>query len=178
MKPHKINNGIPEMDFEIKVAWWPDKWIKKFFSKEKKMNKTLIEIALAEYGTKEISGSRHNMDIVNYAKNAGFAWVNDDETPWCSIFLSWAAMKANLSRSKKANARSWLSVGEETKTPETGDVAIMWRGNPNGWHGHVGIFINREKGIVRILGGNQSNEVNISEYPEEQILGYRRLTKA
>jgi len=44
MKPHKINNGIPEMDFEIKVAWWPDELIKRFFRKFKPVkNMTLRE---------------------------------------------------------------------------------------------------------------------------------------
>lgn len=170
----KPTNGIPDMDFSIKIAWWPDKFIKWFF-KKKKMAKTLIEIALAEYGTKEIEGSRHNMDIVNYAKESGFSWVNDDETPWCSIFLSWVSMKANLERSKKANARSWLDVGKEVQRPEIGDIAILWRENVNSWKGHVGIFINKENGFVRILGGNQSDEVNISRYPESQVLKYKRL---
>jgi len=165
------------MDFEIKIAWWPDKFIKRFFKKDRKMErKTLVEIALAEYGKKEIEGSRHNMDIVNYAKESGFLWVNDDETPWCSLFLNWAAMESNLERSKKANARSWLSVGKEIIAPEIGDIVVFWRNSPESWQGHVGIYINEEGEYVRVLGGNQGDQVNISKYSKKKVLGYRRLT--
>ena len=139
------------------------------------MEKTFLEIALAEYGTKEIEGSRHNMDIVNYAKESGFDWVNDDETPWCAIFINWVAMKANLKRSNKADARSWLSAGIEVKVPEVGDIVIFWRGSPESWKGHVGIYINEENNLIRVLGGNQSDQVNISKYNKEKVLGYRRL---
>jgi uncharacterized protein (TIGR02594 family) len=162
----------------LKIAWWSEKFIKLFFKKKKKMVKTLIEIALQEYGTKEISGSEHNMDIVNYAKESGFEWVNDDETPYCSIFLNWVAMKANLQRSKKANARSWLFTGNKTKTPEIGDVVVFWRNSPESWQGHVGIFINFEGETgINVLGGNQSNEINISTYSKAKVLGYRKLRK-
>jgi len=41
----------------------------------------LIKIAAAELGEKEISGSGNNPTIVNYGKESGFPWVNDDETP-------------------------------------------------------------------------------------------------
>ena len=139
------------------------------------MEKTFLEIALAEYGTKEIEGSRHNMNIVNYAKESGFDWVNDDETPWCAIFMNWVAMKANLKRSNKADARSWLSAGIEVKVPDAGDIVVFWRGSPESWKGHVGIYINEENNLIRILGGNQSDQVNISKYNKEKVLGYRRL---
>ena len=43
----------------------------------------LLEIALSQYGQKEIAGEKDNLTIVGYAKEAGHAWVNDDETPWC-----------------------------------------------------------------------------------------------
>ena len=39
---YKPNNGIPDMDFEIKIAWWPDLFIKRFF-KPKFKNMTLRE---------------------------------------------------------------------------------------------------------------------------------------
>jgi len=166
------------LNFEIKIAWWPDRFIKRFFKKKKtKMNKTLVEIALAEYGAKEILGSQHNMDIVTYAKYSGFDWVNDDETPWCSIFLNYVALKSKMERTKKANARSWLDVGIEVNHPETSDIVIFKRGNSD-WQGHVGIFINQEDDFIRVLGGNQGNEVNISTYNAKKVLGFRRLRKA
>ena len=136
-----------------------------------------LKIAFSQLGVKEIEGPVDNPTIVNYAKEAGFEWVNDDETPWCSIFVSWVAMKCDLKRSQKANARSWLHVGEKTFTPEPGDVVIFWRESPESWKGHVGFFTGYSKDGTRIycLGGNQGNQVAISAYPSETLLGFRKL---
>lgn len=137
-----------------------------------------IQMAVQQLGEKEIAGSQHNQTIVNYAQEAGFEWVNDDETPWCSIFVSWCAMKADLARSKKANARSWLLVGQNVDhAPEPGDVVIFWRGQRDSWQGHVGLFFGYSQDGTRVycLGGNQGNQVSISAYPTDKVLGFRRL---
>jgi uncharacterized protein (TIGR02594 family) len=138
----------------------------------------LLKIAVAQLGQKEITGPADNPNIVNYAKEAGFDWVDDDETPWCSIFVNWVAKKSGLNGSGKANARSWLLTGLNVDaTPEPGDVVIFWRGDPNSWQGHVGIFfgfsIDGER--VYCLGGNQGNQVSVSAYSIDNILGFRRL---
>jgi uncharacterized protein (TIGR02594 family) len=138
----------------------------------------LLKIAVAELGQKEISGSGNNPTIVKYAKEAGFSWVNDDETPWCSIFVNWVAMKAGLQRSKKANARSWLLTGLNVdNAPEPGDIVVFWRGSPDSWTGHVGIFFGFSISGERVycLGGNQGNQVSVSAYSFDQVLGFRRL---
>jgi uncharacterized protein (TIGR02594 family) len=135
----------------------------------------LLEIALSQYGQKEIAGTEHNPVIVNYAKEAGHTWVNDDETPGCSIFIDWCAMKAGVERTRKANALSWLSVGVLTTEPKTGDVVVFKRGNnPNA--GHVGIYIAAaDTGYLYVLGANQSDQVKISIFNEDDVLGYIQL---
>lgn len=138
----------------------------------------LFKIAIAELGQKEVQRSGHNPAIVNYARETGFNWVNDDETPWCSIFINWVAMKAGLVRSRQANARSWLLVGQNAdSSPLPGDVVIFWRGSPESWEGHVAIFLgfSSEGTKVYCLGGNQGNQVSISAYPRDTVLGFRRL---
>lgn len=141
----------------------------------------LFKIAIAELGQKEVQGIGNNPAIVNYAREAGFSWISDDETPWCSIFMNWAAMKAGLVRSKQANARSWLLVGQHTdSSPLPGDVVVFRRGSPASWEGHVGIFLgfSYDGAKVYCLGGNQGNQVSISAYPRDTVLGFRRLTAA
>ena len=137
----------------------------------------LLKIAFSQMGVKEISGPQHNDTIVNYAKESGFEWVNDDETAWCSIFVSWVALKCDLKRSKKANARSWLHVGANTANPEPGDVVVFWRESPESWKGHVGFFTGFSKDGSRVycLGGNQGNQVSVSAYPADTVLGFRKL---
>ena len=141
----------------------------------------LFKIAIAELGQKEVAGSSNNPDIVNYAHECGFSWVNDDETPWCSIFINWVAMKAGLKQSKKLNARSWLLVGVDvSENPEPGDIVIFWRETIDSWKGHVGIFFGYSKDGARVycLGGNQGNQVSISGYSKDNVLGFRRLAES
>jgi uncharacterized protein (TIGR02594 family) len=137
----------------------------------------LLEIATSQLGVKEISGPVDNVTIVHYAKQSGFEWVDDDETPWCSIFVNWVAMKAGLKRSKLANARSWMDVGTPTTDPEPGDIVIFWRDSPESWQGHVGFFMGFSKDLSRVycLGGNQGNQVSISAMKADKVLGFRKL---
>lgn len=106
-------------------------------------------------------------------------WINDDETPWCSIFLNWCAKKAGFERTGKANARSWLNVGRKVDIPEPGDTVIFWRGSKDSWKGHVGLFMGygEDEDVIFSLGGNQGNQVSITEMPANQLLGFRRLAK-
>lgn len=137
----------------------------------------ILTIATSQLGVKEVSGPEHNPTIVKYAKEAGFDWVNDDETAWCSIFVSWVALKAGLKRSKLANARSWMDVGTPTSDPEPGDVVVFWRESPESWLGHVGFFMGFSKDLSRVycLGGNQGNQVSISAMKADTVLGFRKL---
>lgn len=138
----------------------------------------LVKVALQQYGVKEMEGLNHSSTILQYAKESGFSWVNDDETPWCSIFMNWCAKQVGLERTKKANARSWLEVGETVTNPEMGDIVIFRRGT-SPIQGHVAIYIKPNgKDFVYVLGGNQGNMVSISSYPAQSIIGYRRLRKA
>lgn len=130
------------------------------------------------YKVREIPGKKHNNLIAGWT-NRILSWAKDDEVPWCSSFINAMAEDAGLERSGKANARSWLSVGTPVKTPVISDVVIFWRSSPNSWKGHVGVFMGyRYDGkYIAVLGGNQSNEVNISLYPVSRLLGFRRLSK-
>lgn len=140
--------------------------------------KELLELAVSKIGVKEISGAIHNDEIIQYAHESGFTWINDDETPWCSVFMNWLAMKCDLPRSKSAAARSWLEVGISVRQKyEIGDTVVLWRTSPESDNGHVGLFMGfTEDGCyVFVLGGNQGNAVNISMYAAERILDIRRL---
>jgi uncharacterized protein (TIGR02594 family) len=139
---------------------------------------TLFKIAIGELGQKEIGGPGNNPVIINYAREAGFPWINDEETPWCSIFLNWVAKKAGLQYSHNLNARSWLKIGQVVDlNPEPGDIVIFWRESIQSWKGHVAIFFGFSANGKRVycLGGNQGNQVSISAYPKENVLGFRRL---
>lgn len=138
-------------------------------------NFKILEIAFKYYGLKEIQGEQDNPIIVNFFKEIGHSWVKDDETAWCSAFINYVALKAGFERSGKLNARSWLNVGKKVDKPELGDIVVFWREDVNSWKGHVGLYINHDDKYIYCLGGNQSNQVNITAYPKERLLSYIRL---
>ena len=134
-----------------------------------------FEIALKEFAVKETVGVVDNPEVLKYFDDIGFdGSALKDETAWCSAFANWCCLKSGYKRSGKLNARSWLTIGEQTETPELGDLVILWRVHPSSWKGHVGFFIAERKGYIYILGGNQSNRVKISGYPKHRLLEYRR----
>lgn len=138
-------------------------------------------LALSQAGIKEIVGKEDNPQVLKYFDDIGFDGTElKDETSWCSAFINWLAFKLGLEMTGKLNARSWLDVGEviEDGCQQVGDIAIFWRESKDSWKGHVGLYCNDlGNGWISILGGNQGNQVQTSNYPKSRLLGYRRLRK-
>lgn len=142
------------------------------------MNLQVIQIALLEYGLREIPGASSNPEILQMAKDCGFTDYTNDDISWCSLFVNWVAWKALCGRSKSLAARSWLTVGVPVAEPELGDVVIFWRIDPHGIYGHVGFYIGRRNGLIYVLGGNEGNMVQIEGFDPSKVLGYIRLVAA
>ena len=136
----------------------------------------MAHLILRLYGLEEVPGEVNNPQIVQFFKDIGCSWVQDDETAWCSALINWAALKAGLERSGKLDARSWLGIGTKTANPIKGEtIVIFWRENINSWKGHVGIYMGEGEDEIYCLGGNQDNMVNIKPYKKHFLLGYRNL---
>ncbi|MBN2843826.1 MAG: TIGR02594 family protein [Sedimentisphaerales bacterium] len=141
------------------------------------MNEILRDM-LKNYGLSEVDGPKSNPHIIEFFREIGYDWVTDDSTTaWCSAVINYFAKKHGYYRSGRLDARSWLKVGEIVLEPQLGDIVVFWRGSISSWTGHVGIYINHNEKYIWVLGGNQSNAINITAYPRERLLGYRRLQK-
>lgn len=136
---------------------------------------SLVKRALQEYGQSAILGVESNKNVLGYFNKMGLIEIKDDETPWCSAFLNAMCIDLNLPFSNRLNARSWLDVGVKTEKPEMGDIVIFWRESPTSWKGHVGIYISEVGNMINVLGGNQTNQVNISKFEKSKVLGYRSI---
>lgn len=137
----------------------------------------LIVKALGQYGIIEFPGKEDNPEILKYFNIIGQSWVKSDEMSWCAVYVSWCAKVCGYEHSVELDARSWLKVGEPVLDVKIGDIVIYWREAKNSWKGHVGFPIRTEGNVIWTLGGNQSNMVKISPYPETRVLGFRRLKK-
>tara|TARA_A200000113_G_scaffold182363_1_gene168496 strand:+ start:1744 stop:2283 length:540 start_codon:yes stop_codon:yes gene_type:complete len=130
--------------------------------------------ALSLYGVREISGDRNNPVILSWAKEIG-GWIGrfytGDDIPWCGLFIAVAASRAKFPFGQKAlSARAWLTWGQEAVYPSLGDVLVFARGGG----GHVGLYVGEDYTHFHVLGGNQSNEVNIMRIKRDRLLGARR----
>lgn len=138
------------------------------------MKTEIIDIALDEFGTREIVGKQDNPEVLKYFDGTGFdGKALKDETAWCAAFVNWVLLKAGFQGSGKLNARSFLEVGEATENPEKGDIVVLWRNSPQDWRGHVGFYVKESQDHIYVLGGNQGNEVSIKKYPKSRLLQYR-----
>jgi uncharacterized protein (TIGR02594 family) len=132
-----------------------------------------LQIALGEYGNAAFPGKATNPQVEKYFDDIGYAFINDDETPWCAAFMDWCQKRAGVTTPNKLNARSYLDFSTPTTTPEIGDIVVFWRIDPLGALGHVGFFIRQTDKMIYVLGGNQDSEVSIKPFPKTQLLGYR-----
>ena len=143
------------------------------------MDVSLYSIAMRFVGMKEVQGATSNPAILAMLQ-LDQEWPTGDHVPWCSAFVNYCTWLLDLPRSKSLMARSWLEVGWSIDVEEAarGDIVVLRNEVDDGKSGHVGLFsesspLDREH--VWILGGNQNDEVSISPYPIERILGVRRL---
>lgn len=130
-------------------------------------------IAKNKIGTKEIPGSKHNPEVIKMYADSGNAWVKDDETAWCAAFVGSVLKDAGYPNTGKLNAKSYLNYGKKIKNPKEGAIAVLWRGKPNSWQGHVGFVSRWTDRYVWLVGGNQNNMVNETRFPRNRVLGFR-----
>lgn len=154
-------------------------WIKKLFSKkiEDKMGDkpSWLLIAEKEIGIKEVKGGE-NPRIIEYHQATDLK-ATEDEISWCAAFVNWCLIQSGNLGTHRANARSFLKWGIETNTPHLGDIVVFWRGDKDGWQGHVAFYVGENKNFIKVLGGNQSDKVCYAEYSKTQLLAYRKLMK-
>lgn len=147
---------------------------------------TVTALSMAErfIGIKEAPGAADNPAVLAMLQ-LDAKWVRSDDVHWCSAFANYVCWLLNLPRSKSLAARSWLKVGTPISIHEAKpgfDVVVFSRGTgpqpgPQVLDapGHVAFFAARSPGMVRVVGGNQSDAVTIAVYPADRVLGVRRL---
>ena len=153
-----------------------DDVIKVTYIKSPMLSHSLLESALRYYGEREIPGAKSNPVIDRMLRSVGMP--ARDSIAWCSAFVNHVAIEMGAQRTNKATARSWASIGTEIRPSQVraGNLVVLRRGNSR-WQGHVGFVVRLDlkRGLVYVLGGNQSNRVCIKAYRVWRVLSYRRL---
>lgn len=148
-------------------------------NKEQKKDETLptkpvsnetpwMTIVEAELG---VSESKNPKRVIEYHQ-ATTLKAKDVATPWCSSFCNWVLQQAGYKTTKSAWARDWLKYGD-VADKQRGCIMVFERNAPGG-DSHVGFYTGKETltGYL-VIGGNQSNQVCVKEYPKKDLLGCR-----
>jgi uncharacterized protein (TIGR02594 family) len=141
------------------------------FLKNEKSPRILVE-AVKMIGVKEIVGAKHNPEILRWAKVVGLEKTyTADEIPWCGLAMAYAAHMAGLEVPKiPLRALAWNNFGVQVSEPMLGDILTFTR---NGG-GHVGIYVGEDKDCYHVLGGNQSNAMNVTRILKSRLSQARR----
>jgi len=145
-------------------------------------NERALATAYKEIGVKEMPGSAEHPSIKQYH---AFARVDNDpkkayseSVAWCAAFIAYCLEMVGMGSTNNLMARSYLKWGKSSKAdPLPGDIVILWRDKINGPYGHVGFFIKEEGEHIYLLGGNQSDAVNIKKFSRVYLLDIRRSSK-
>jgi len=128
-------------------------------------------IAESQMGVHELPGRAQNKKILEYHATTSLG-ATDDETPWCSSFVNWCVKQAGFNGTNSAAARSWMKWGVPLKSPEKGCIVVFQRPGGN----HVAFFDSDQGSeYIRVLGGNQGDQVSLSNYRKDRILGFRGI---
>lgn len=123
-------------------------------------------------GTAEFAGVRDNPQIMQLYRDVGHGEVLHDEIAWCAAFLGSCLERSGIRSTRSLMARSYLRWGVALPAPRPGCIAVLRRGTDPA-AGHCGFFIRRTAGKILLLGGNQGDRVEISAFPQANLLGYR-----
>jgi uncharacterized protein (TIGR02594 family) len=163
---HTDGKRIVQAEFDLVLSAIEGKW-KPATPVPSAANKepSWMQEARARIGEKEIPGPRHNSWIADGWARLGAPWFNDDETPWCGFFVAHCIDAAGLPYPRLfPRALAWSTWGKPCP-PAVGAVVTFKR--PGG--GHVGFLVGENAANFYVLGGNQSNMVNIQPIAKNRM---------
>ncbi|WP_438306064.1 TIGR02594 family protein (plasmid) [Raoultella ornithinolytica] len=121
-------------------------------------------------GLSEIKGPQHNQEIVQFWRDIKRSGIKDDETPWCAAFAGAMLERIGIRSTRFESAKSYLEWGDKLDAPEYGCVVVFTRSGG----GHIGFVVGQHaNGDLLVLGGNQSDAVNIRAFSTSRVSGYR-----
>ena len=130
-----------------------------------------LQIAEDYNGVREIPGPRHNPTIIRWLEKLN-AWWSNDEVPWCGVFCAAVMQEAGLPYPKLyMRAKAWSDYGALMRPDRLSPGAILVFDRKGG--GHVGFYVGEDAGFFYVLGGNQSNAVNVMKLGKSRLVASR-----
>jgi uncharacterized protein (TIGR02594 family) len=127
-------------------------------------------------GVREDPKHTSNPTLLDWANDLDVQY-GDDSIPWCGLFVA-HCIASTLSHepmpTNPLGARNWARWGAPCE-PMPGAVLVFWRGDRDGWKGHVGFYAGEEAGgrVFHVLGGNQTDQVCVARISSDRLLAAR-----
>lgn len=127
--------------------------------------------AQSHLGVKEVPGPKHSSVILKWLRDLK-AWWSEDETPWCGTFVAHCIKEAGLPIPKLwFRAKEWENYGSNLRRERLSPGAILVFLRQGG--GHVGFYMGEDDTHYHVLGGNQSNGVNVMRLAKDRLYASR-----
>tara|TARA_R110000868_G_C10960758_1_gene768469 strand:+ start:2148 stop:2630 length:483 start_codon:yes stop_codon:yes gene_type:complete len=132
---------------------------------------TWLAEAKKHIGTKEVPGRQHNSKILGWLRSLK-AWWSEDETPWCGTFVAHCLQTVGLPVAPNwFRAKDWATYGSNLRSTHVAPGAILVFAREGG--GHVGFYTGEDNTFFYVLGGNQSNAVNVMKLAKARCIAIR-----
>lgn len=130
-----------------------------------------LQIARAYEGIREIRGPKHHSTIIRWLEKLN-AWWRNDEVPWCGVYCAAVMQEAGLPYPKYyMRAKAWSDYGALLRPDRLAPGAILVFDRKGG--GHVGFYVGEDAEFYYVLGGNQSNMVNVMKLGKSRLVASR-----
>ena len=131
-----------------------------------------LSVAWNDLGVTAIAGPSTSARVQAYYAAAGHPEVAGDDTAWCAAFVGACLERAGIHCTRSLLARSYLTYGDAITDVRTGAIAVFARGFDPAL-GHVAFAIGETVDHIVVVGGNQSNAVNVVAMPRSRLLALR-----
>lgn len=155
-------NGLRSADKTSKIS--PEKAMKA------DVNSRIINIADDYIGLSERKHRRQLMNLFDFAFTRN---IDPARTPWCAVFVNSVLKKSGKPTTDSAQSISFLKWGKKTNSPVPGDVVVLRPGSRYHVGFYMGTVVRGGVRYIKVLGGNQSNQVKISYYRPGSVVAYR-----
>lgn len=128
-----------------------------------------VAAARADMGQRETLGPNDSPWIRTMLARLGAKWLLGQ--PWCGGAVAKWMQDCGIDLPKHwYRAKAWSDWGVPLDHPAHGCVVVFER---NGG-GHVGLVVGEDPaGNLLVLGGNQSDSVNVRAFQRERVVAYR-----